>query len=78
MKMSYKFLALLLSMLALSGCASGRCGKNTGCTNCSGSYVPPAEAAQSVVEPVESVTPEASVELAEESVPAATRRYVSK
>lgn len=86
MKMPIHFFALLLLTLSLAGCATGKCSKNTGCTDCASSYVPSAEAAQTVAAPVvsapvaEPVLAEAPVEepVEEESIPAATRRYVAK
>ena len=86
MKISIKSLALLLLTLSLAGCATGKCGKSTGCTDCASSYVPQAEVVQPVAAPVvpapvaEPVLAEAPVEepVEEEAIPAATRRYVAK
>ena len=70
MKTSTKFLAVILSMLALSGCASSSKKKST----CGGQNAP--VTGSSVV----AVQPEATTvaEPVADTVPAATRRYVNK
>ena len=71
MKKLFGFLILSLFALALSGCASA-CKK--GCNTATAEYSPVVAA-----EPVaQAVAPLAPVAPAEEAIPAATRRYVSK
>ncbi|MFH1801058.1 MAG: hypothetical protein ABH891_09500 [Candidatus Omnitrophota bacterium] len=76
MKMSHKFLALFLLALALSGCSSCPFKKKAVET-------PAPETVQAVAAPVvpavvQESAPTMPAEPAEESVPAATRRYVNK
>ena len=73
MKMSHGPLVLLLLTLALSGCSSCPSKKNAAET-------PAPVTAQVVAAPVAPVVAQAPapVEPAEESIPAATRRYVNK
>ncbi len=78
MKTSFRFLAILLLTLALSGCATGACKKKVAET--------PAPAAKAVAAPVEpevmqepaSVAPVTPAESEDEQVPAAKRKYVNK
>ncbi len=71
MKKIFGFLILSLFALTLSGCASA-CKK--GCNTANAEYSPVV-----VAEPVvQAAAPAAPVAPAEESIPAATRRYVSK
>lgn len=65
-----KFLALLLSTLALSGCASTS-KKNC---NCSSQNAPAASSSVAAVEPVAAQVAEPVAD----EVPAATRKYVNK
>jgi PBP1b-binding outer membrane lipoprotein LpoB len=73
MKMFQGSFVLLLLTLALSGCSSCPCKKNTVETS-----VPEAtQVVAATAAPVVAQAP-APVESAEESVPAATRKYVNK
>lgn len=77
MKTLMRFSAILLSMLALAGCSTCPCSKKTVSDTSAAPYVPAAATAASV--PVAKVVaPAAPVKPAEESIPAAARRYVSK
>lgn len=80
MKISFGVSMLIFLALVFSGCATGSCKKNTGCTNCSGAYIPPAEGVQVQAAPAAPapVVSAPAVDLAEEEVPAAVRKYVSK
>ena len=70
-----KALSLILSVLFLAGCASTKCKSKTSAVE-PVAAAPVAEAVAAPVEPV--VAPEAVAEPEEESVPVATRKYVSK